>query len=398
MEKLNLFFAQIKDLNWWQRLFRWRRIRNLSFDAYEEFRALSREMESNRESIEKLRNRVTEISTRNDSINQKIRDTELLSARKDAQVEELSARIREHSGTINELTKKNSAFEASKEDNVKNYNENIARLNQIKESLETERKKLNDDRLREAAERFETMKKQWSEHEADVKNTIIRICDSNHVNYVDKVPFRGNPDNTIEISGEYIIFDAKSPASDDLTNFPLYIKSQTESLKKYASQDNVKKSVFLVVPTNTIHVLKQLTYRMGDYDVFVITRDSLEPVILSLKKIEEYDLADKLSPEDRDSICRIIGKFAHTAKRRIQVDQYFSNEFIDIVLKSQKDLPEDLQKQVIEFEKSEKLNPPTEKRAKIISIDELQKKSQEINTETEIRKLTPPDIGENSQV
>ena len=398
MEKLNLFFAQIKDLNWWQRLFRWRRIRNLSFDAYEEFRALSREMESNRESIEKLRNRVTEISTRNDSINQKIRDIELLSARKDAQVEELSARIREHSGTINELTKKNSAFEASKEDNVKNYNENIARLNQIKESLETERKKLNDDRLREAAERFETMKKQWSEHEADVKNTIIRICDSNHVNYVDKVPFRGNPDNTIEISGEYIIFDAKSPASDDLTNFPLYIKSQTESLKKYASQDNVKKSVFLVVPTNTIHVLKQLTYRMGDYDVFVITRDSLEPVILSLKKIEEYDLADKLSPEDRDSICRIIGKFAHTAKRRIQVDQYFSNEFIDIVLKSQKDLPEDLQKQVIEFEKSEKLNPPTEKRAKIISIDELQKKSQEINTETEIRKLTPPDTGENSQV
>ncbi len=204
------------------------------------------------------------------------------------------------------------------------------------------------------------------------------------------MPFRGNPDNTIEISGEYIIFDAKSPANDDLTNFPLYIKSQTENVKKYASQENVKKSIFLVVPTNTIHVLKQLTYRMGDYDVFVITRDSLEPVILSLKKIEEYDLADKLSPEDRDSICRIIGKFAHTAKRRIQVDQYFSNEFIDIVLKSQKDLPEDLQKQVIEFEKSEKLNPPTEKRAKIISIDELQKKSEEINTETQIRKLTPP--------
>jgi uncharacterized protein YukE len=398
MEKLNLFFAQIKDLNWWQRLFRWKNIRNLSFDAYEEFRALSREMENNRENIEKLRNRLTEISTKNDSINQKIRDIELLSARKGAQVEELSARIREHSGTINELTKKNSAFEASKEDNVKNYNDNIARLNQIKESLEAERKRLNDDRVREAAERFETMKKQWSEHEADVKNTIIRICDSNHVNYVEKVPFKGNPDNTIEISGEFIIFDAKSPASDDLTNFPLYIKSQTESLKKYASQDNVKKSIFLVVPTNTIHVLKQLTYRMGDYDVFVITRDSLEPVILSLKKIEEYDLADKLSPEDRDSICRIIGKFAHTAKRRIQVDQYFSNEFIEIVLKSQKDLPEDLQKQVIEFEKSEKLNPPTEKRAKIISIDELQKKSQEINTETEIRKLTPPESGENSLV
>ena len=391
MEKLNLFFAQIKDINWWQRLFHWRKIRNLSFDAYEEFRALSREMESNRDNIDKLKNRLTEISTRNENLSQKIRDIEILSARKDAQVEELNARLREHSGTINELTKKVSAFEASKEDNVRNYNENIARLNQTKESFEAERRKLNDDRLKEAAERFETMKKQWSEHELDVKNTIIRICDTNHVNYVDKVPFKGNPDNTIEISGEYIIFDAKSPANDDLTNFPLYIKSQTENLKKYASQDNVKKSIFLVVPTSTINVLKQLTYRMGDYDVFVITKDSLEPVILSLKKIEEYDLAEKLSPVDRDSICRIIGKFAHTAKRRIQVDQFFSNEFIDIVLKSQKDLPEDLQKQVIEFEKSEKLNPPTEKRAKIISIDELQKKSEEINAETQIRKLSPPE-------
>ena len=391
MEKLNLFFAQIKDINWWQRLFHWRKIRNLSFDAYEEFRALSREMESNRDNIDKLKNRLTEISTRNENLSQKIRDIEILSARKDAQVEELNGRLREHSGTINELTKKVSAFEASKEDNVRNYNENIARLNQTKESFEAERRKLNDDRLREAAERFETMKKQWSEHELDVKNTIIRICDTNHVNYVDKVPFKGNPDNTIEISGEYIIFDAKSPANDDLTNFPLYIKSQTENLKKYASQDNVKKSIFLVVPTSTINVLKQLTYRMGDYDVFVITKDSLEPVILSLKKIEEYDLAEKLSPVDRDSICRIIGKFAHTAKRRIQVDQFFSNEFIDIVLKSQKDLPEDLQKQVIEFEKSEKLNPPTEKRAKIISIDELQKKSEEINAETQIRKLSPPE-------
>jgi len=394
MEKLNLFFAQIKDISFWQRLFQWRKIRTLSFDAYEEFRSLQKESEASRENIDKLRNRITEISTRNENLSQKIRDTELLSARKDAQLEELNGRIREYSGTINELTKKVSSFEASKEDNVKNYNENIARLNQTRDSLEAERKRLNDDRLREAEERHENMKRQWAEHEADVKNNIIRICDINHVSYIEKVPFRGNPDNTIEISGEYIIFDAKSPAGDDLSNFPTYIKTQAENLKKYASQDSVKKSVFLVVPTNTIDKLKQVTYRLGDYDVFVITRDSLEPVILSLKKIEEYDLADKLSPEDRDSICRIIGKFAHTTKRRIQVDQFFQREFIDIVLKSEKDLPEEIQKQVIEFEKSEKLNPPTEKRAKIISIDELQKKSEQMEAESQARKLKLPEASE----
>jgi hypothetical protein len=394
MEKLNLFFAQIKDINWWQRLFRWRRIRNLSFDAYEEFRNLARDLDKRSREMDELRNRMTEISTRNESLSQKIRDVEMHSVRKDTQIEELNGRLREHSGTINELTRKVASFEASKEENFKNYNESIARLNQTKESLEAERRRLDDERVRAVEEHNERMKRLWAEHEADVKNTIIRICDLNHVNYVEKVPFRGNPDNTIEISGEYIIFDAKSPANEDLSNFPAYIKSQADNLKKYASQDNVKKSMFLVVPTNTINKLKQLTYRLGDYDVFIITKDSIEPVILSLKKIEEYDLADKLSPEDRDSICRIIGKFAHTAKRRIQIDQFFSNEFMDIVLKSQKELPEDIREQVIEFEKSEKLNPPTEKRAKIISIDELQKKGEEIEAEAQARKLRLPEAGE----
>ena len=390
MEKLNLFFDRIKDLSFWQRLFQWRRVRNLSFDAYEEFRALARETEAVRETTGRLQNRITELSARNENLSQRVREMEVQSARKDAYIEELNGRLREHSAGIQELTKKVAGFEAIREDNVKTYNENIARLNQTKDSLEAERRRLNEEKLREVADRLEAMKKQWSEHETDVKNSIIRICDVNHVNYIEKVPFRGNPDNTIEISGEYIIFDAKSPANDDLSNFPTYIKIQADNLKKYASQDNVKKSMFLVVPTNTIDKIKQLTYRLGDYDVFVITRDALEPVILSLKKIEEYDLAEKLSPEDRDSICRIIGKFAHTAKRRIQVDQFFSEEFIDIVLKSQKDLPEDLRKQVIEFEKSEKLNPPTEKRAKIISIDELQKKSEEIDAEAQSKKLSPP--------
>lgn len=394
MEKLNLFFAQIKDISFWQRLFHWRKIRNLSFDAYEEFRALAKDLENDRKTLDDLKNQLTGISARKESLEQKVRELEIQLTRKDAQAEELNVRLREQAGIVNELTKKVSAFEASKEENFKNYNENIARLNQTKESLEAERKRLSDERVREAEERFEIMKRQWAEHETDVKNTIIRICENNHVNYIEKVPFRGNPDNTIEISGEYIIFDAKSPAGEDLSNFPAYIKAQAENLKKYASQENVKKSMFLVVPTNTIDKLKQVTYRLGDYDVFVITRDSLEPVILSLKKIEEYDLAEKLSPEDRDSICRIIGKFAHTAKRRIQVDQFFQKEFIDIVLRSEKDLPEDIHKQVIEFEKSEKLNPPTEKRAKIISIDELQKNSEEIDTETQARKLIIPETTE----
>ena len=54
--------------------------------------------------------------------------------------------------------------------------------------------------------------------------------------------------------------------------------------------------------------------------VFIVTKDSLEPIILSLKKIEDYEFADKLSPEERDNICRVTdGTFSHA--KQIQIDE-----------------------------------------------------------------------------
>ena len=180
------------------------------------------------------------------------------------------------------------------------------------------------------------MKLQWSEHETSVEQKIKQLCQTHLIKYIDKVPFRGNPDNAIEICDEFIIFDAKSPANDDLTNFPKYIKTQTDNVKKYANQESVRKDIFLVIPSNTIETISELTYNMGDYNVYVITTDSLEPIILSLKKIEEYEFAEQLSPEERDNICRVIGKFAHTTKRKIQIDQFFANQFIDLLVKCKK--------------------------------------------------------------
>ena len=113
------------------------------------------------------------------------------------------------------------------------------------------------------------------EHQTTVQQAIKMICQNHFIKYVDHVPFKGSPDNTIEICEEYIIFDAKCPANDDLTNFPRYLKSQTESVQKYANQENVKKDIFLVIPSGTIHAISQLTYNMGDYNVYIITKDSL---------------------------------------------------------------------------------------------------------------------------
>jgi hypothetical protein len=208
---------------------------------------------------------------------------------------------------------------------------------------------------------------------------------------VEKVPFRGSPDNTLKIKDEYIVFDAKSPYGEDLTNFPTYLKNQVEHAIKYVREEDVRKEVFLVVPTNTLDTLEQFEYKLADYTVYVISLDALEPIILALKKIEEYEFAEQLSPEERENICRVIGKFVHLSKRRIQIDGFFAKQFFELVYRSEADLPKDFLDKVVEFEKSEKLNPPIEKRSKQISTKELESETERLKSEASQKGILTQD-------
>ena len=285
---------------------------------------------------------------------------------------------------------------ANEESRNETLRKSIASTNTLQQNLQTEIARVNDERVEKEKELQEKMKKSWAEHEKDVQRYIQLICNNHIIKYIGQEDFphpRNKPDNCIEIMDQLIIFDAKSPANNDLSNFPKYIKDQTENLKKYAKHENVKKDLFLVIPSNTLSVINQYTYNVGDYNVNIITKDSLEPIILSLKKIEEYEFADKLSPEERDNICRIIGKFAHTTKRRIQIDQFFANEFLDTLSKTGSLLPREILESVIQFENAEKLNPPMEKRKKQILTKELKNQSEKIKKEIELREI--PDIEAN---
>lgn len=263
--------------------------------------------------------------------------------------------------------------------------------------LTTLKKQLDDDRLRVQAERdadirgkFMEMEQTWKRHEELVEQSLRSICQRHTLEYCDKekFPVSGKkPDNAVLIADQYVIFDAKSPKnSDELGNFPQYIKTQAEAARKYAKSENVKKEIFLVVPANTIEYLDDVHLDMADYQVYVVTHDSLEPIVLALRKIEDYQFVDQLSPEDREKICHVIGKFAHATKRRMQIDTYFFNEFLAL-LKGCETLPEDILKKVVDFEKAEKMNPPMEKRKKLIPIKELEHDVKVITKEAEAREI-----------
>ena len=259
--------------------------------------------------------------------------------------------------------------------------------------MRTERHREKEEQQEAEIHRLESMRETWARHEENVKSAIKMICQKHTIEYVENVPFKGSPDNTIKISDEFVVFDAKSPASDDLENFPTYIKSQTEAVKKYAKEENVRRDIFLVVPANTVEVIQQFSYNMADYSVYIVTLDVLEPLILALRKIEEYEFVNQLSPEERDNVCRVIGKFAHLTKRRIQIDHFFAMEFLAVLTKCKVDLPKDILEKVIESEKAEKLNPPQEKRAKQIPTQELQSDADRIRREAEAKAIVfPPSL------
>src|SRR6478735_5138186 len=276
-----------------------------------------------------------------------------------------------------QITQLNKDEEFKKQDHAKA----VSSLMQIQEKLQRDREGEVNARVQTEIERIKKLKETWLNHETNVQNRIKVICSKHGVDYIDKVPFKGSPDNTLKINDEYIIFDAKSPANDDLSNFPSYIKNQAESVKKYVNEEGVRREVFLVIPTNTLERIEQFEYRLADYSVYVISHDSLEPIILALRRIEDYEFAEQLSPEERENICRVLGKFVHLSKRRIQIDGFFTRQFFELVYRSEADLPKDILEKVSEFERAEKLNPPIERRARQISVKDLKTDSEKLESE-----------------
>ena len=390
MNKVELFFEKVKTIGFWNRLFGWSEMRTLSYEAIEELIRMTKDLEELRSNVAKLEKSEAGMLEKISGLEENLSNAKLNDARRESEWntdKESLARIQQDRAT---LTKKLAEFRALEEQKTKTYQKNVEKLNHAYDQLKSEKERLNDARVEEQRMELENMKTTWQQHEKDIEQEIKRLCAKHTITYLDSVPFRGKPDNPVEICEEVIVFDAKSPRGEELGNFPTYIKNQAEQASKYVKHKSVKKEIYLVIPSNTVRVIDKFHYQLGSYDVFVITKDALEPVLLSLKKIEEYEFADKLSPEDRSALCRIIGKFAHTTKRRVQIDQFMANHMLELLRLAESELPEEFVGLMKDFEKAEKLNPSTERRNKEIDISKLSDEHNKINAQAEIRELIVP--------
>ena len=382
----------LKSLSFWERLFSWGKVRSLLVDAsadlqklivgYESLTQATHDLELERNRNKSLETSLAELKIVRSEKEHLLKEKAALESKSENYfrrgielANELTAskqRIESLQGQLRATMEENTRYKTEEEQRRRNYEQHVSTLNDTMNRIKSERD--NDIKARHETELAEhaRMKETWSRHEENVQSRIKAICNKHGVEYLSTVPFKGKPDVTLKINSEYVIFDAKSPAGDDQTNFPLYLRAQSESLSKYTKEDDVRREIFLVVPSNTLEHLEQFEFRLVDYTVYIVSIDSLEPIILALRRIEDYEFAEQLSPEERENICRIIGKFVHLSKRRIQIDGFFAKQFFELVYRSEAELPGDILRAVSEFEKAEKLNPPQEKRARQISIKELE--------------------------
>ncbi|MFZ9980984.1 MAG: hypothetical protein ACO3FI_03030 [Cyclobacteriaceae bacterium] len=382
--RLQAFFETLKNYSFWQRLFGWSALlKNIGGTWAEvvefsstmsrlkqEQEVLRSDLRVEKEKTDNLERRTDELKTELVKTTEKLRSQEEVHRiEKNNTESSLKSLQTENRSLLQSITELRSAEEQRK----KEVYDQVQQALDLKRVLDKDRNDLHQQEQQKIRDHQEKMKKTWSEHQEQVKKKIQLVCSQQAIEYITKFSFKGIPDNAVRIADEIVIFDAKSPSSiEDLGNFKTYIRKQCEDAGKYAKQENVRKEIYMVIPSGAAEVIDSPTYVTDEYKVYIITPDAIEAVLLTLRKIEDYAFIQEIGPDERQAIVRVIGQLIYASKRRIQVDQFFNGELINILRNALSGIPENLKDEINQVELAAKLNPSMDKRSKAIALADLE--------------------------
>ena len=375
MDRLKLFFTSVKEISFFERIFKWSKIRSLSFDAFSEFEFLEKKVLQQDDKINDLKQRIELHIKEKEGIEKLNRDNSI------------DLRILREKNT--ELSNENTGFKSLDKKRAEEQLKYIGKLDQATKSFEDKEQRILQEKETRENEKLEKMKRQWQDHEKNTEEEIERLCSRLRINYIKNPPLQKKPDNTIEIAGEFIIFDAKSPKTDDLNNFPDYIKSQAKTLNKYTNQEKVKKDIFLVVPSNTLEYISQLRMTMSGFNVYVIAKDSIELVLVSLKKIEDIDLAGKLDPRDRENLISVVSNFAYFVGRNGRINLEIGEYSVNLIEQMRTLVPKDFYEEIKNKVAGQTFNIAYDKPGKVEDTSSLQKEIQDQKNKANRLDISP---------
>ena len=382
MGMMRQLLQELQALSWWGRLFGWSRIRRMLLDA-------STEWESNQTSMARMSAELQALQNDLMQAQQAVKISEARAGDLHRDKERLDLELGSSRREVQRLGSELAGLTQVDQQRRAELQNNLTSLAQLKERIAEERLQEHQARQEELERKQQRLRQTWQTHQENARNKIRQIAEKHSVPVVDKFPLKGEPDNVLLICEQYVVLDAKSPGGEDLANFGTYLKTQAEAAVKYTKQEGVFGQLYFVVPSNTLESLPQTVFRFIEYTVYVIPVEALEPIILSLVKVEEYMNVKEISPEDRRNIFVILGRFAHLTKRRLQVDQFFANESLSLAAETENRLPEEMRKEVAEIEKSVRLNPPQERTTKEIGLSSLQSQHKKIEKGLRERGVLP---------
>ena len=228
--------------------------------------------------------------------------------------------FREHTA---ELKKTLTQYESEKSAREKEFLEKIEKLEHAREKFhaEQERVRREDETVQQKA--LADRDRMWAEHENSVISELKTICQKPEIDFRffdnETLPdhFHGHfkPDFLVDFLGRFLYFDAKVSRSD---NLEVYLKNQfrstAEKLKKFGGE--IFKSVFFVVPTDAISVLKKRSETLDGFSFFVISPEAMEPILATYKTVARLQNAEKLVASDSEAVVDVLAHFEHFIKNQ----------------------------------------------------------------------------------
>lgn len=387
---MNTIKQTIQELNtvgFWKIIFRWSSIKNWLINTFLELQKVSDIAEQDHLELERVNRELFIVKSARDVAENRLNDLNQDKAGLTAELAFLRNQLRI-------FESENAQLKNAEEKRYNDHQKSLETLSAFQNNIIAEKEQMKNEQQKQAIAKLESQKQTWQRHQQDVENKMRLLCEKHTIEYVDTVPFKGDPDNTIVISDLFQVFDSKSPRGEDLSNFTTYLNKEAQNAKKYAEKKDVRSDIFFVVPSNTLSILTQTVFVFEKHSVYVIPTEALEPVLISLKKIEDFEFMGQFTPEDRENICRIIGRLVHNIKRRVQIDISLGKETMSLASDCEKLLPEEIAKEVLLIERAIKVNPTREMKGKEILLEDLKEDllKAEKNSERIAGILTPGEV------
>ncbi len=239
-----------------------------------------------------------------------------------------------------ELLKKVAGFEKEQDQRNEDQHKRINDLEAAKKTFEEEKLRIRrEDEERVKIEEDER-NRVWNEHEMGVVSSLREICQRPEIgfNFFDNVnlpeSFDGGlkPDFLVELFPEqYIIFDAKFSENKISTYFNAQVPKTVQKIKKSKSVSQIYSTVFFVVPADLLAKSKKsFAYHEG-YSFFMISSDSLAPILQAFKKITEYEFADQLNPQDRENIVNVLSGYESFIRNQNAANVLIAEKAVEVI-------------------------------------------------------------------